>query len=404
VSLRAQPPVRSPLSAGGIIAGLRAAAAGGTEARAMVRERLSTWYRPRALALTDSGTTALAEALRLAARERPGRPVLLPAWGCYDLATAADAADVSVALYDLDPVTLGPDWDSFAQALTREPAAAVAVHFYGLPVDLERFSFMAHRAGATVISDAAQGAGALLGGRPLASWGDLAVLSFGRGKGMTGGMGGALLAHDEAWRAPVEGLTLEAPRGGPGEAIALVAQWLLTRPSLYGIPAGVPWLGLGQTVYHPPHAARDLSALAAGVLTVTMGLTEWETQRRRRNASWLIERLPPDACQSPRLLPGSTPGWLRLPLFLTGASEPSPNERLVRSLGIYPGYPIALPDLPGFGARLLPDDQSFPGARELARRLVTLPTHGAVRGRDLQQLVLWGDARRARLAVRQYSH
>jgi dTDP-4-amino-4,6-dideoxygalactose transaminase len=393
VSLRTQPPVRSPLTIGAIIAGLVAAAAGGRKARARVSRRLASIYRPLSLALTDSGTTALALALHLASKGRPGRPILLPAWGCYDLATAADAADVSVSLYDLDPATLGPDWDSLAQGLKLEPAAVVAAHFYGLPVDLERFSTLTTAAGAALISDAAQGAGAELGGRPLGAWGDLAILSFGRGKGMTGGKGGALLAHEDQWADAVAELTFPSSRGGAGEAVKLAAQWLLTRPQLYALPAGVPWLGLGETVYHPPHPAEGLSALAAGVLTVTIPLTDPEAERRRRNAAWLIERLRRGSSRVTTPLPGSVPGWLRFPVRLSGP-VPSMRQRVERSLGIYPGYPLALADLPGFTPRLLLDQQPLPGARELAQRLVTLPTHAALQPADLLRLARWSNAPR----------
>jgi len=390
VNLRAQPPVRSPLTLGAILAGARALAGGGSPERRRLCDVLTTRFGSAAVALTDSGTTALALALRLAADRRPGRPVLLPAWGCYDLATAADAADVPVAFYDLDPDTLGPRWESLQQALRLEVSAAVGVHFFGVPIDWPRFAALVKAGGAVPIEDAAQGAGGELSGRPLGGLGDLAVLSFGRGKGITGGRGGALLARDAAWQAQVEAVALDAPRGGPGELIALAAQWLLTRPSVYGLPAGLPWLGLGQTVYHPPHPASGLSALAAGVLTITTALAPAEAEARRRNASVLLHRLRggPGHLVSPPA--GARPGWLRLPLRLP--DRPSVDlavDPRARSLGVYPGYPLVLGDLPGFARRLVERETPMPGARTLARELVTLPTHGALKTADLERILTW---------------
>ena len=79
---------------------------------------------------------------------------------------------------------------------------------------------IAERHGLAVVEDAAQGLGATWRGRPLGSFGDVSVLSFGRGKGWTGGVGGALLAeaveHVAAKRSkPVERawLTVVARRG-----------------------------------------------------------------------------------------------------------------------------------------------------------------------------------------------
>jgi dTDP-4-amino-4,6-dideoxygalactose transaminase len=354
-----------------------------------VRNHLIARFHPAELALVDSGTTALALAFRLAAARRPGQPMLLPAWGCYDLATAADAADVPVLLYDLDPATLGPEWDSLERALRAEPAAVVAAHFYGLPVDLARISELIGATGPVLIEDAAQGAGGWVGGRRLGAIGALSVLSFGRGKGMTGGKGGALLANDPAWASQVGRFSFPARRGSASEAVALVAQWALTRPSLYGLPARMPWLGLGETVYHPPHSAGPLTALAAGTLDVTIRLTDQEADQRRAHADWLIESLGASAIRPCAPPAGSRPGWLRLPLRLGGLADPAPADRLVRSLGIYPGYPLSLADLAGFAPRLVAPKEPVPGARELARRLVTLPTHGAVTQRDLERLRAW---------------
>ncbi len=390
MSLRAQPPVRSPLTLRAITAGLGATIRGGAGPLQQVAEVISTRFHPAALALTDSGTTALGLALRLAAARRPGRPVLLPAWGCYDLATAADFADARVACYDLDPDTLGPDWDSLARALQLEPAAAVGVPFFGVAIDWPKFAALVTSAGAVPIEDAAQGAGGTSGGRPLGGMGDLAILSFGRGKGVTGGSGGALLAHDSVWAAAVGALELSAGRGGIRDVFALGAQWILTRPSLYGLPAGLPWLGLGQTVYHPPHPAEGLSAFAAGTLSITLDLAAAEAAARRRNAQVLLERLAGTRARLVTPPAGTEAGWLRMPVILPGEANASvAGDSRARSLGIYPGYPKTLGELPGFRRRVTALEVAMPGARVLAHELVTLPTHGGVRRSDLERLVQW---------------
>jgi dTDP-4-amino-4,6-dideoxygalactose transaminase len=335
VSLRAQPPVYSPLSARAIAAGLIAAVAGGRGARASLAATLKARYGARGLAFTDSGTSALALALRLTAARRPGRPVLLPAWGCFDLVTAALAADVRIAFYDIDPATLGPDWDSLGAGARLEPAAGVAVHFYGLPIDWGRFEAILKPSGAVLVEDAAQSVGAEVGGRLTGSLGALSVLSFGRGKGMTGGRGGALLANDETWIADLERLRLPTPRGGVGELLALIAQWILTRPSLYGLPAGLPWLGLGQTMFRPPHPIGGLSGMAAGMLGTTLRLADGEAEVRRRNAEWLVERLRGSRLDLPRQVVGTRAGWLRLPARLpSGGAQALTTDSRARALGI----------------------------------------------------------------------
>ena len=320
------------------------------------------------------------------------RRVALPAWGCYDLATAADAADTGVVLYDLDPVTLGPDWASLDRALATEVSAVVAVHFYGVPVNLPEVTRRAISAGALVIEDAAQAAGATLGGRRAGACGALGVLSFGRGKGWTGGGGGALLLNPAAptdLRLPQAG-TLAAPTGGAGAAMKLTAQWLLARPGLYALPAALPFLRLGQTVYHPPSTPARMSGAEAAVLLGTASLQQPEAERRRAHAGRLQHAVQAvGAGGIPRGWEGGVEGWLRLPVLPTDATLRRARTHAARGLGIMPGYPIPLARLPGFGRRILDGPVALPGAEELAARLHTLPVHGQVTLGDLQRIEHW---------------
>ncbi len=375
--LRAQPPVHSPIGAAALLSGLGAGLSGGRTARATVERLLAERYASPGLLLTDSGTTALHLALRLAVAERPG-PVALPAYCCYDIATAADAAGVGFLLYDIDPATLGPDWTSLRRTLEQGARVVVAVHLYGLPVDLAGIDDLANANGAIVVEDAAQAAGARLGGRPAGSCGRYAILSFGRGKGMTGGRGGALLvnAPDAANRLAEAAARVGRRSGSARDAAMLLAQWLLGRPSLYGLPLSLPFLRLGETPYREPGLPGAPSAFALGSLTRTLGLIGTEAERRRTNAAWLLQHIPDDGpVAAPQPPPESEPGFLRLPVLVDPAAWPVFRAERARYLGAWPGYPRALADLEGFGSRRLDSQQSTAGARLLAERLFTLPTH-----------------------------
>ena len=396
---RHQIPVHSPLSAAALLAGIRAVAAcngGPARAEARVVTLLKERYAARAVLLTDSGTGALTAALLAALRDRPSGPppVALPAYTCYDVATAADGAGVPVLLYDVDPHTLAPDLAQVQATLRRGAAAIVVAHLYGFPVDLGEMNRLASDAGAVVIEDAAQAAGATLNGRPAGSQASLAVLSFGRGKGLTGGSGGALLAHDDVGerileRVRREGALGKARRGWP-ELVAITAQWLLQRPSLYAIPAALPGLRLGQTVYREPRPPRAPAAVSCPVIAASWPLAEREVVVRRRNARRLLVELHRQpAFQTISTPAGACPGYLRLPVLASTVARRAAGEAAARSMGVMPGYPGALCDLERFGTRCLNRDGDFPGGRLLASRLCTLPTHGRLGTRDLAELERW---------------
>jgi dTDP-4-amino-4,6-dideoxygalactose transaminase len=384
-------PVHSPVSLRAVAASVAAAIHERAPARAAIAASLCHTYRARSALLTDSGTTALRLALAGTQAVVANRPVALPAYGCFDLATAADGAESSVVLYDLDLRTLGPDDCSLRRALEKEPVAIVAAHLYGHPVDMRRVAELARSADAVVIEDAAQAAGGRLHGDPLGSFGSLTVLSFGRGKGTTAGAGGALLAHDEAGDRVIAWATarLPGPSAGVREAVSLVAQWMLGRPSVYWLPAALPFLRLGETIYREPSAPAALSGAAAGALACALRDGRTELVRRRTNAERLL------ACaRSSRgirvveVVEGAEPGYLRLPLRTSEPLEAA-QMRALAAFGVAAGYPKPLKELRPFVERVVNDGDALDGARELAATLITLPTHGRLRHSDVVTLEHW---------------
>ena len=382
MNLRRLPPVWSPLTLTAVFGGVRAGWLGsGRRARQEVERLLRAAYGPDALFLTDSGTSALTLAIT-AARSVSPTPIALPAYCCYDVATAAIGADAPFFLYDLDPGTLSPDLASLRLALEGGAGTVVVAHLYGVPMDFAAVEALAAEFGALIVEDAAQASGCSWKGKPAGSHGAMGVLSFGRGKGITGGGGGALLINDRRFARSADPSQVasrghHAPaRGSLGEVIRLAAQWALGRPSLYRIPASLPFLGLGTTPYRAPHPTGGLSPVAAGVLAHTLDYASAEVGLRRANAARLRNEIRGVAhIQVPD---GWEAGWLRLPVVLPRTAG-GVLTRHHAALGVMPGYPVALPDLPGFGERRLNRERKFAGARLLAERLVTIPTHRFVR-------------------------
>jgi hypothetical protein len=174
---------------------------------------------------------------------------------------------------------------------------------------------------------------------------------------------------------------------GMTELLGLAAQWLLGRPSVYAIPAALPFLRLGETIYHPASAARGLSDVAAGTLAITWPLGEREADVRRAQAARLLASLRPGLAAIP-IAAGATPGYLRLPVLASAPARAAAGTEEARRLGVGVGYPQALCDLAGFD-RVMNGGEPFPGARTLAQRLVTLPVHGLLSDADLAALETW---------------
>ncbi|HTK56515.1 MAG TPA: DegT/DnrJ/EryC1/StrS family aminotransferase [Gemmatimonadales bacterium] len=387
---RWQPPAHSPIGAPALLGAV--AALSRSDPRPALADLLRREYGADHLLLTDSGTDALQVAIR-AAVECVSHPVTvaIPAYSCFDVATAAVGAGAAISCYDIDPRSLGPDLTSLERCLAEGARVIVVAPLFGVPVEWERIAFLAERYRAVLIEDAAQGLGAMWKGRRLGSFGALSVLSFGRGKGWTGGSGGAVL-----WRAPApwsEKLTLLGRRSMGEELIGLGAaftQWAFGRPGWFGVPASVPALHVGETRYHAPRVARPMRRAAATLLLRTRNAALLECERRRATGEWMTRALP-FAHDIQRIEPpaGGIAGWLRFPLLFTGGWEGFDDQRAARRAGLAAGYPRILPALPAVAAQMSERSRQaqWPGAELLVRRLVTLPTHSLLTPGDHARLV-----------------
>jgi hypothetical protein len=382
---RAVPPVLSTVSLPAVGRAVAAGIVGKTQACEELSEWLSAVFGARRVVLTDSGTSALVVAFRMVARKR--RIVGIPAFGCPDLVSAALRADVRLRLYDLDPRTLSPDPDSLGDLLGRGVDAIVVVHYFGFPGNLPMVTAMAEESGAHVIEDAAQGAGGSLEGRLLGGIGPLSILSFGRGKGVTGGSGGALVIRDPDLLEAVE--TTEPVLAGRTRwngLAAAVLQKFLARPSLYGIPLAIPNLRLGEMVFRPAGEPRGIGCGNAVLAYDALLRLKEEATRRASTARRLVEILGTGGteygpCVS---IPGGEPGYLRVPAVL-------PDNQPAPWLGIWRAYPRAIPELPESRPILLDGENGGPGCTLLSRALLTLPTHHQVKDRDLSRIAQWAE-------------
>jgi perosamine synthetase len=155
-----------------------------------------------AVAVTN-GTAALELALA-SLRLEQGSMVVLPAF-CIISCAAAVIRNGCVPLFvDSDPLTWNLDVEKMAELLeeqierkgNRKIKAIMAVHTYGLPVDMDSFLALANRYGLIVIEDAAEMHGQSYRRRACGSFGAASIFSFYPNKLVTTGEGGMVLTDD----------------------------------------------------------------------------------------------------------------------------------------------------------------------------------------------------------------
>lgn len=356
-------------------------------------------HREDGILFADSGTAALYLAFRgVAALKGTGGRVAVPAWCCPSVAQAALQAGLSPVPVDLDPDTLAYDSRSLAAAQAHADglAAVVLVHFFGMPAPRPEGGC----GGALFIRDCAQD----FDYRPDPEEACPCVYSFGRGKALNAGHGGALClpvpaagaaaaGADKAFAAACRAAWEELPASAARPWIKALAINVLSHPRLFWAVTALPGLRLGATVWESPLA---FARMAPAFPRLGSACLEAYLQRRNGYRKLLGRyRALASACDPARLRAPSTvaPAWgpavaTRFPLLV---SDPGLRAGLYRAVlerfgGVTRMYPSVLSALPGAPAGLLGPgadaESAWPGACRVAKEILTLPVAAAMMGHE----------------------
>lgn len=337
-----------------------------------------------ATVFTSSAADALYQALKLI--ERSGT-VVMSAYTCFRVVVAVRAAGWRPRFVDVDATTGWMLEDELVAALssTRGSRVLLATHLYGIPTPLDRLRVLSKQYGATLIEDCAMSQGALHKGRPVGSYGDFAVFSFGLGKVLSLGIGGAFVSREgrgiAAEGVPATGLTSAMTiltRAGALGSVRFQAQ--------EGIKKYLP-ATLIETLHRDERFdVTHLSEGAARILHAVMDMPHLETYLnalRERSVKWLrfAESLGGDRISTFKCGTGDSPCCPGLPLIVEGRNQ---LQEALRSRGVdsarYFDYCAAARD---------GQTRRFPNSQRLAASMLMLPLHPAVDGAsaDIEEIL-----------------
>jgi perosamine synthetase len=151
---------------------------------------------PHAIGVS-SGTAGLHLAM-LALGIGPGDEVIVPSFSFIAAANAIRYVGATPVFVDIDPDTLNLSPTAVEQTITPRTRAIVAVHTFGVPADMATLSALANHHKLALIEDACEALGATIDGRPVGSFGDIAVFAFYPNKQITTGEGGMIVTRDAA--------------------------------------------------------------------------------------------------------------------------------------------------------------------------------------------------------------
>ena len=327
-----------------------------------------------------SGREALRVALGRLAAQRGRDEVLVPAYTCYSVPAAAVAAGLRVRLVDV-----GPRGQIDAERLRAAPleraAALVVTNLFGVAEPVRELREPLRAAGTALVDDAAQALGATAPDGAAGARGDLGVLSFGRGKPLSGLGGGALV-----------GAAADAPDAAPsarrGAALLRALAYDVARsPLVFRWLGLVPALHVGETVYDPGFRRGPIDGAALCLAAAALARFDDDTRARAERAAALTARIEAETGFAPiRPAAGATGVFPRLAVLAPTAPARDSALARLRDLGATLLYPASLDAVPGLHPHLA-DGSACEGARSLAARLLTLPTHAGLSGARLERVV-----------------
>ncbi|MGH9468716.1 MAG: DegT/DnrJ/EryC1/StrS family aminotransferase [Terriglobia bacterium] len=208
-----------------------------------------------------NGTVALEVALRALGIEC-GDEVIVPPFTFVATATAVLLCHGAPVFADIDPGTLNISPQAVEAAITPRTRAIIAVHFGGLPADMDALRSIAERHKLALIEDAAHAHGARWRGVPVGNFGSVATFSFQAFKLVTSGEGGIMVTNDSALGEKLWAYCNQGRRKGAGwyEHFTLGANY-------------------------------RLSGFQAAILAAQLRKLPEQSRRRAENAGYLRERL-----------------------------------------------------------------------------------------------------------------
>lgn len=387
------PPAGTPVSLADVASTIGAVLAG-QEVLEAFKASLCAKVGVRSCEFVSTGRAALTLAL-LALKELDGgrrQEVIIPSYTCFSVPSSVVKAGLTVRLADVDPETLDFVPESLEQIDGTKVLAVVATNLYGLPNDMKRWRRLTEGRGIYLIDDAAQCLGGSVSGRQSGTWGDVGLYSFDKGKNVTSIDGGVVVTNSDQIAAAMSTQVKRLRDSTIGESLTHVVKLLVyatfLHPRRYWIPNSLPFLGLGTTVYRTDYPLARYDKWMAPLGSRLFAQLDAFAAQRRATAEGYAKRLPWSARLRP-IVPQATavPAYLRYPVLVASEFRAKVIDALWREgIGATASYPSAINDIPELRDRLKPEDRALSGGRDLAQRILTLPTHSYVTGEDQDRI------------------
>lgn len=143
----------------------------------------------------DSGRSALYLGLRALGVQKDDE-VILQAYTCVVVPNSIKALGATPIYVDLEANCINMDLEDLEAKITGRTKVIIVQHTFGEPAKITNIKDIAEKHNLKIIEDCAHSLGSKYQGKPLGSFGDLAIFSFGREKVVSSSRGGVLATNN----------------------------------------------------------------------------------------------------------------------------------------------------------------------------------------------------------------
>lgn len=305
-----------------------------------------------------------------AAELQPGDEVIIPALTFCATVNAVIHAGATPVLADVDAKTWNVTADTIREALTERTRAIVVVHMAGRPCDMDAITQLVDDHNLILIEDCAHALETRYKGKEAGTFGDFAAFSFYVTKNLTTGEGGMVLAKDEDHVARIKKLALHGMSkdawnrySDEGYQHYLVEECGF-KNNMTDIQAaiGIHQLARLEEVYQRRIAIWNQYVEAfSGKFVIPHKLAD-----ESRHALHLFQILVPEKDSVSR----------------------DESMRLLHQKGIGTGvHYLAIPEHPYYQETFGWTPEDYPVAKELGRRLISLPLSAGLSETDIRRVI-----------------
>lgn len=351
----------------------------------------------------NSGRTALHNALQTL-QLKPETEVIVPAYTCAIVFEVILRLGLRPVLVDVNLETYNIDSELISKSITSKTKVIIPIHLFGQPCEMDEVMETAKKHGLYIIEDVAQALGAKYKKVKVGTFGDLAIFSFGPGKSITSGEGGALAVNNTELKEKVTEFQAKLKMPDFNWNLMLMrnilAMKMFSKQLLYGAIRGrleeslvkgdqeivencikLAYKGK-STSLHPTIKLGKMPSASAVIARMQLKKLDAINRKRRTNAEELSKLLSgtTDFIQLPKTRGDVESTFTRYTIRLLKNSREVLKARLLKQ-GIDTerpyNYLLAL-----FRALHV----EAPNAAELAKSTLTLPNHPLVKTSDITKI------------------